>query len=189
VVDLGQVLFVFFVLVPFVQRIDAGPVPFQRTLVNFLRTPVILSILLGIVANRTGLMVWAEGNPLSAALIDTLQMLGAATTPLIGIVIGYELNLRRQNLGAPLRTIGLRLLFWVPVGLLINMLVVERLFPGTPALQAAVMTMFVLPPPFVIPIFVRRASAEDNEYVVNTLSLATVVTLIAFTVVSVIYAV
>jgi hypothetical protein len=50
------------------------------------------------------------------------------------------------------------------------------------------MTMFVLPPPFVIPIFMSNTSYDEQAYVVNTLSLATLVTLAAFTLVSVVYA-
>jgi malate permease and related proteins len=189
VVDLGQVLFVFFILVPYVQRLGVGPAPFRDTLRNFLRTPVILSILLGILFNRTGLMQPVAAWPLSAAFLDTLHLLAAATTPLITIVIGYEVSLQRQNLTAPLRTVGLRLLYWLPIGLLFNWLVIGTLFPGNRLLQAAVMTMFVLPPPFVVPIFMSNASNDDQAYVVNTLSLATLVTLAAFTLVSVLYAV
>ena len=188
VIDLGQVLFVFFVLAPYVQRLGAGPVDFSTTLRNFLRTPVILSILLGIAANRTGVMALADSRPVSAALVETLRLLAAVTTPLIALVIGYEVNWQHDKLAAPLRTLGLRLIFWVPAGLLINWLVVGPLFPGDRLLQAAVMTMFVLPPPFVIPIFMTDAQASDQAYVVNTLSAATVVTLVAFTLVSVVYA-
>lgn len=99
------------------------------------------------------------------------------------------MSLQRQNLGAPLRTVGLRLLYWVPVGIVLNFLVIGSLFPGNRLLQAAVMTMFILPPPFVIPIFMSNSNENDQAYVVNTLSLATVVTLVAFTVVSVLYTV
>ncbi len=146
VVDLGQVLFVFFVLVPYVQRLGVGPAPFTTTLLNFVRTPVILSIVLGILANRVGVMGPIEAWPISAAFVDTLRMLAAATTPLIALVIGYEVSLQRQNLSQPLRTIGVRLAYWIPLGLAINLILVGTLFGGNRLLQAAVMTMFVLPP-------------------------------------------
>ncbi|HQY92699.1 MAG: hypothetical protein WAU00_17505 [Caldilinea sp.] len=188
VVDLGQVVFVFFILVPFVQRQGAGALPFAQTVRGFLTTPVILSIAAGILLNRLGVVPLLTTFPLTNALFDTLGLLAAVTTPLIGLVIGYEVTLQRRGLSAPLRTVGVRLAIWVVVGLLLNALVVSRLFPGDRMLQAAVMTMFVLPPPFVIPLFMRNTAAEDQTYVVNTLSLATLVTLVAFTVVSVVYA-
>ena len=187
VIDLGQVVFVFFILVPFVQRLGSGAVSFRQTVRGFLTTPVILSIVGGILFSRLGLMPVLTASPLTNALFDTLGLLGAVTTPLIGIVIGYEVNLQRRNLSASLRSVGVRLAIWVVLGLLFNALVVNRIFPGDRMLQAAVMTMFVLPPPFVIPLFMRNATPEDQRYVVNTLSLATLVTLVAFTLVSVIF--
>ena len=187
VVDLGQVVFVFFILVPYVQRQGMGAVSFGQTVRGFLTTPVILSIFAGILANRLGLMPLVSVFPLTAAVITTLELLAAVTTPLIGLVIGYEVKLSRSGLAAPVRTLALRLTLWVTVGLLFTTLVISRLFPGDVVAQAAVMTMFVLPPPFVIPLFMAHASAKDERYVVNTLSLATLATLVAFTLVSVIY--
>lgn len=187
VVDLGQVVFVFFILVPFVQRLGSGATSFSQTVRGFLTTPVILSIVGGILFNRLEIMPALTAFPLTNAVFDALGLLGAVTTPLIGIVIGYEVNLQRNGLSAPVRTIAVRLAIWVVLGLLLNALVVSRLFPGDRVLQAAVMTMFVLPPPFVIPLFMRNATVKDQRYVVNTLSLATLVTLVAFTIVSVVF--
>lgn len=187
VVDLGQVVFVFFILVPYVQRLGSGAAPLRQTVRGFFATPVILSIFGGIFFNRLGLMPVLTTFPLTNTIFDTLGLLGAMTTPLIALVIGYEVNLQRRGLSAPVRTIALRLVIWGVLGVLLNTLVVSRLFPGDRALQAAVMTMFVLPPPFVIPLFMRNATPDDQRYVVNTLSLATLVTLVVFTIVSVIY--
>ncbi len=187
VVDLGQVTFVFFVLVPFVQRLATGATSFGATLRGFVKTPVILAIFLGILFNRLGLEPILRGWPPTEAVFRTLELLGAVTTPLIGLVIGYEVRLQQGALARPAQAIALRLAFWVPVGLLLNALVIRPLFAGDLLLQAAVMTMFVLPPPFVIPLYMGRVSQEERTFVVNTLSLATLVTLVAFTVVTVVY--
>lgn len=187
VVDLGQVIFVFFVLVPYVQRLSSGAVPFGQTLRNFVETPVIGAIFLGILANRLGVMPVLRDWPASDAFLRTAELLGGLTTPLIALVIGYEVRLQRGSLLKPAQAIGLRLLLWVPAGLLLNALVVRPLFGAAPVLQAAVMTMFVLPPPFVIPLFMREPEGPDRTFVVNALSLATLVTLVAFTVITVVY--
>ena len=187
VVDLGQVLFVFFVLVPFVQRISTGAISFGQTLRNFLKTPVIIAIFLGIVANRLGVMPALHGWPVSDAVLRTVELLGGLTTPIIALVIGYEVRLQRGSLLKPAEAITIRLLIWVPVGLLLNALVIRPLFGVATVLEAAVMTMFVLPPPFVIPLFMREPEGADRTFVVNTLSLATLVTLVAFTVITVVY--
>jgi malate permease and related proteins len=155
---------------------------------GFFKTPVIIAILLGVLVNQVGLIGPMAAWPVSAAFLKTLAMLSLVTTPLIAIVIGYEMHLERRGLGRPLGAIGLRLLFWVPVGLLFNALVIGGLLDLDRGVQAAVMTMFVLPPPFVMPLFIPAADRQNMTFVVNTLSLATVVTLFAFALISVAYA-
>ncbi len=56
VVDLGQVLFVFFVLVPWIGRLATGRMSMLDTLVGFVKTPVIVAIFLGILFNRLGIV-------------------------------------------------------------------------------------------------------------------------------------
>jgi len=187
VVDLGQVTFVFFILVPFLERLSKGPRPFTDTLANFLRTPVILAILAGLLANPLSLVSWLESYPITNSLVVTLGMVGGLTTPLVALVIGYEMHLQRNNLGKPLLTTGVRLLYWVPLALAINTYLIGRFLGLDPIFQAAVLTMLLLPPPFVIPLFMKDAAENDRTYVVNTLSIATLITLFAFALVGVIY--
>ncbi len=161
--------------------------PLKETLLAFMKTPVIIGILLGILANQTGMMIPLNAWPISAGVLKTVELVAGLTTPLIALIIGYEMQLQPGQLFTPLKTIGLRLLFWLPIGLAISGLVVDRLLQLDRGFQAAVMTMIILPPPFVIPLFIPEADRANRTYVVNTLSLATVSTLFAFAVVTVVF--
>lgn len=185
VVDLGQVLFVFFVLVPWVTQLSTGTLSLRDTVLGFIKTPVIAGIFLGILVNQLGLVAPLRGWPPTDAVFRTAEMLGAVTTPLIASVIGYEVRLQRGALAMPARATALRLLLWAPIGLLLIVLVVNTLLDGDPLFRAAVMTMFVLPAPFVAPLFMGAAPEEERTFVVNSLSLMTLVTLVAFTIVAV----
>jgi len=185
VVDLGQVLFVFFVLVPWVTQLSTGTMSLRDTVLGFIKTPVIAGIFLGILVNQLGLVAPLRGWPPTDAVFRTAEMLGAITTPLIASVIGYEVRLQRGALAMPARATALRLLLWAPIGLLLIVLVVNTLLDGDPLFRAAVMTMFVLPAPFVAPLFMGAAPEEERTFVVNSLSLMTLVTLVAFTIVAV----
>ena len=187
IIDLGQVVFVFFVLVTALERLSSGPKPFKSTLINFFRTPVILAILAGIIINQSGLIGKISSNPLANSILDTLALIGGLTTPLVAIVIGYEMHLLPGAFWKPALAVGIRLLLWVPVGLLLNYWIIDRLLNLDTGFQAAVLTMFVLPPPFVIPLFMTSSEKEDRDFVLNSLTLATFVTIIAFTIVSVLY--
>lgn len=187
IVDLGQVLFVFFVLVPGLERLSTGAKPFRDTLLSFFKTPVILAILGGLLFKQVGLVDLADPSPLAGGVLQAVRLAGSMTTPLVAIAIGYELQLRPGELGWPVRTIATRLLIWVPAGLLFSTLVVGRLLGLDPVFQAAVMTMALLPPPFIIPLFMPNAAEKEVNYVVNSLTLATVVTLLAYALVPILF--
>ena len=97
------------------------------------------------------------------------------------------MHLQSRALVQPVKTILLRLVVWLPFGILFNLLVIENWLHLDIAFQAAVMTMIILPPPFVIPLFMKKEGEYDNEYVISTLSLATLVTLVAFSLISIVY--
>ena len=80
---------------PYVLRLSTGAISFGQTLRNFLKTPVIITIFLGIVANRLGVLPTLQGWPVSAAVVRTVELLGGLTMPLIALVIGYEVRLQR----------------------------------------------------------------------------------------------
>lgn len=180
IVDLGQVLFVFFVLVPGLKRLSSGASSFRDTLLGFLKTPVIVAILAGLLANQSGLSSLLAASSLGDSILETLRLIGSMTTPLVAIAIGYELQLRAGELSKPVRTIATRLLIWVPAGLAFSLLVVGRLLNLDTAFQAAMLTMAILPPPFVIPLFMPNADEADVNFVVNALTLAILVTLVAY---------
>lgn len=188
IVDLGQVVFVFFVLVGVLERQTTQARPLAQTVRNFLSTPVIIGILLGIAANQLGVMQALDTLPLAGGVLTTIELLAGLTTPLIALIIGYEMRLEPGQIREPLKAIGLRLVFWLPIGLLINAFVIDQLLQLDRGFQAAVLTMIVLPPPFVIPLFIKADDQANRTFVVNTLSLFTLVTLFAFAVVTLIYA-
>jgi predicted permease len=187
VVDLGQVIFVFFVMVPILERYTTGAQPFLATVKGFFKTPVILGIFAGIVFNQLGLVETFRSGPLSTSVLETVALIGGLTTPLVAIAVGYDMAFRSRRLWKPALTVGIRLAIWVVIGLLLSTLLVRRFLNLDQAFQAAVMTMFILPPPFIIPLFMAKAEVEDRDYVANTLTLATVVTLFAFSVVTLLY--
>lgn len=186
IIDLGQVLFVFFVLATALTRQATGVRPgAAATLRAFLATPVILAILAGVAGHLVGLGDWLAGSPLTNSLLTTLGLLGACTTPIIAIVIGYATTLRPAAFRRPALAIVIRVAVWVALAVAFDRLVVEGLLGLDALFGAAVLTMAVLPPPFVIPLYMgARATDGDRAFVTDALSAATVLTLVVFPVVA-----
>ncbi|WP_304226040.1 AEC family transporter [Gracilinema caldarium] len=194
--DLGQVLYVFTVLMFQLKREDI-PISSQphsaaeqsrqrdkkkvdaaliKIVVFMLSSPVIIAILVGLlsstfVPSAKGLP-WAEDG----FLYPLLSTLGSMTTPLVSIVVGFGLrDLSLDSLGKSFVLIISRLSAVILVGLSIIMFVLPVL--GYGSLQAlALMTLFILPPPFIIPVF--KKSDEDTSYISTVLSLYTLVSIV-----------
>ena len=164
IIDLGQVLFVFFVLATLLTRRATGITPGARATVGaFLRTPVILAILAGVAGNAVGLghgdgRIAADGVGAPDAGPP-----GGCTTPLIAIVIGYSTRLRPGALSRPARTVAVRLTAWVLLALVFDKVVVEGVLGLDRLFGAAVMTMAILPPPFVIPLYMGSRPEDVAE--------------------------
>lgn len=187
--DLGQVLYVFTALMAQLLFSEAARAPRPADLlVRLASSPVIIAIVAGLVSSALvphaiGLP-WAQGGFLS----PTLSVIGSLTTPLVCLVVGYGLvdafgpPARSSGASAPLAGVSVvavvvgRVVATGLLGSAVAFLVVPAL--GFPRIQsAAVLSLFLLPPPFVIPVF--RTHQGDAAFVSSVLSLHTLVSLFA----------
>ena len=182
IIDVGQVVFVFFVLVAFLQRQSGSKASVGKLVSGFILSPIILSIVLGILAGSTGLFEAASQYAVTGAFTGTLKLLGSMTQPLICIVIGYELHMEAKNIVKPLVTVLLRMGILLGIAFLLNTFLIDMALHLDKSFQLAVYTMFLLPPPFVIPIYMDESAEKQKPLVLNTISLHVLVSLAAFVV-------
>lgn len=180
IIDVGQVVFVFFVLVAFLQRQGGGKASAGKLLKGFVLSPIILSILFGILIGSTGMFAAVSAYPVTGAVTDTLKLLGSLTQPLICIVIGYELRIQARNIRIPLVTVLLRMGILIGLAFLINTFLIDKALHLDKSFQLAVYTMFLLPPPFVIPIYMSDSAEKEKEVVLAAVSLHVLFSLAAF---------
>ena len=191
--DLGQVLYVFTVLMFQLRRETVQDSPqgmdtsgvskhvrsrlsLGTIIVNMLTSPVIIAILAGLISSTLVPLArnlpWGDGG----FLYPLFSTLGSMTTPLVSLVVGFGLkDLSLQNLGKSVLLIVSRLVAVILVGLGITMLVLPALGYG-PLQALALMTLFILPPPFIIPVF--RTNDEDGAFISTVLSLHTLVAIV-----------
>lgn len=118
--------------------------------------------------------------PVTGAVTDTLKLLGSLTQPLICIVIGYELRIQARNIRIPLVTVLLRMGILIGLAFLINTFLIDKALHLDKSFQLAVYTMFLLPPPFVIPIYMSDSAEKEKEVVLAAVSLHVLFSLAAF---------
>lgn len=182
VIGLGHEIFIWFVFLPLLLIKRDGIQQTSVLLKAFFKSPVILGILTGIAASLLGIADQLYAWPVTGGIMTALQFLANLTIPLILLVVGYGIKLDRDGAGESLRVVLLRLGILIPLALLVNRFLIGGLLHLGQAYQMALFVLLILPPPFIIPLFMRRDAAEERRYVNNVLAVYTVVTIVVFTI-------
>ena len=181
-IDLGQVLFVF-TLYKALLGMEGKEKPAPRKLLREMAlSPIILAILAGVLLGVTGLYQAMIPSGIAKVLDACTDFISAPVSALILLAIGYDLVFRDIPWREAVKAAGLRLI--IMAGLAAGLL---GLFHGLwPQAQwdRAVWLMFLLPPPYVLPVF--STDEEQRVFLSSVLSLSTLVTLAGFVLLAVI---
>ena len=182
IVDLGQVLFVFTVYKILLGREGEEKTDVGGLLKDMILSPIIISIIIGVLIGATGLYRALEPSGISSIYTACTDFVSAPTSMIILLTIGYDLVFDDIPWADTLKVVGLRfvimmILRFVFVG------IVHALGIGS-RFNAAANVMFILPPPFVLPVFAD--DADQRVYVSSALSISTLVSIIGFAVLTVI---
>ncbi|HMM29200.1 MAG TPA: hypothetical protein PKD46_13035 [Aggregatilineaceae bacterium] len=182
VADLGHELFIWFIfLALLLMKRDGLNHPAQ--LVNaFFRSPVIVAILAGIALNLLGAEEFLYEQPITGGLMATLGFLSALTIPLILIIVGYGIRLDRASLREAALVVAVRLAILIPLALLLNAVIIRGLLDLERPFEIALFTLMVMPPPFIIPLYMRQDMPDEKRYVNNVLMVYTAFSLIIFSI-------
>lgn len=120
-------------------------------------------------------------------MLETLKLVSVIITSLICIIIGYEIKFVSDSFIRSLRIVLLRFIILILTVILVNNFIIIRLLNFDKIFQAAVMFMFILPLPFIIPLYIRDEHMDNKRFVFNTLSLNTIISIFGMILVSAVY--
>ena len=163
-IGLGHEFFAWFVAVPYVEFKNSGRFNLAETLVKFIRTPVILGIMGGLLANITGAYSYLHTVFWGTAILNTMDTVSGICVPLILMVVGYSLVIEKDNAAKAAKHIAARLIPLLAVGTLTLYLIQLLVMPSDPLFNTAFYAFIILPPSYLIPIFVRDNEAERNFF-------------------------
>ena len=121
---------------------------------------MIIAILLGLVANLTGLGAVLEGNAFTGALLQVTQYLAAMIVPVILVVVKHGRACPLDGVKQALPVVAIRFMAVLALALLLNHFVVRAVLGLPPLVEAALFTLLILPPPFIVPIFPAEGAAR-----------------------------
>lgn len=176
-VDIGQTVFAYTVFLGILMSLG-GNKPSPRGLaLNMVKTPAFDGMALGIICGAAGLDEALSATAFSGIITDLLEFIKAPTAVLILIVVGYQLSFSRRIIRPVLITAVLRLAVSAVLCVAASV-VIFAVIPFDKTLMTALILMFSLPAPFIIPLFADVGG--DGEYISTSLSVSTIVTIIAF---------
>lgn len=176
-VDLGQTVFAYTAFLGMLSLTDGRKVSAQGLVKNIVTNKCCIGMALGILLGALGVNVWLSTTPAAGIVADIISMIKAPTTALVLLVVGYELELDKKLLKPVAVTVLCRLAV-MAVLLAVSSFIIFHIIPYDKTLQVALMILYALPAPFIIPLFAQVG--EDGKYISTTLSVHTICTILLF---------
>ena len=173
-IDIGQTIFVYTIFLAALQSTGGQKPTAKGIIINVLKNPIADGMFLGVFLGILGVGKYFLSLPISGVYTQLTSFITAPAAFLILIVVGYELSLKKELLRPVFITVGLRLAIFAILFVIASALIFA-VIPFEKNLMIAIMIMFSLPAPFVIPIFVDVK--KDGEYISTSLSLSTLCTI------------
>lgn len=180
-IDLGQVLFVF-TLYKILLGADSDDKPKASVLVReMLTSPTVIAIICGVILGATGIYRALEGIGVSSLIDACTDFVSAPTGAVILITIGYDLVLSDIPWKSVIRVLVSRIVIMALLRVAVGT-VVHAIGMGD-ILDPALNIMFILPPPYVLPVFAD--DEKQRNFVSSSLSVTTLATIVCFIILTV----
>ena len=177
ILDLGQTLFVFTLY----KALLSGGKETKSLWKDIVNTPILWGDLRRLLVGATGLFAWMTRNGSAAVVTSLTDFLSAPTGMMILLAVGYDLDFAQIRWRETARFVVLRLAA-MAILFAVLLLVNRTLLHGI-IFEGAALLLFILPPPYVLPIFADEPS--QRAQISSALSALTVVTLLLFAVMTV----
>ena len=180
VLGLPHEIFIWFVFVTLLRIRYGGGESLAATIRSFVTSPVIVAIVAGAALNAAGLGPWFATSVVAAGVVRTLEMLGGVVGPLILIVIGYGTRITGRSIASVAPLVLTRFVIVSAIGLFVAPWIVEDVLGLERIVTHALYTFLILPPPFIVPLYIPSDRREEVTYANGVLSLYTVFSIAAF---------
>ena len=181
---LGQEFFVWFVMIPHVSGISGKSHSKRIILKSFITNPALIGIFAGLILNFAGYNQWKDDVVILQTLISVFKTLSSMVTPLILIFIGYGLVINRSYISETVKLILQRILIMIIPAAIFIYFVMNKALGLDKYYYLGIITLIILPAPFVIPLFLDDSRKHLIPRINSILVLYTVFSITAFCIVA-----
>lgn len=175
---LGQEIFVFTLY----KMLLTGKTSPKAIIKDFLTSPTLIAVVLGLIVGATGLFDLLGKWGVAEIATSVTDFLSAPTAMIILLTVGYDLVLKEIPWKQTIGMIGMRL--GIAGAMLALLILLNRTVLNGMIFEGAAVLLFMLPPPYVIPVFADEPS--ERVQISSSLSALTLVTMVLFAVFTVV---
>ncbi len=175
---LGQEIFVFTLY----KMLLTGKTSLKAIGKDFITSPTLIAVVLGIIVGATGLFDLLGKWGVAGIVTSVTDFISAPTGMIILLTVGYDLVLKQIPWKQTIGLVAMRLC--IAGSMLAVLILLNRTVLNGMIFEGAAVLMFMLPPPYVIPVFADEPS--ERVQISSSLSALTLVTMVLFAVFSVV---
>ncbi|OOB80519.1 MAG: hypothetical protein BEN19_00510 [Epulopiscium sp. Nuni2H_MBin003] len=166
----------------FIFRLDTKKEKFSiHGFLRMLKSPIIVSILLGVACNISGIGTLLYTTAIGEGLQRTMAYLASTATPLMLLCIGYGINLSLNSLKISAKVMIVRLAVTIVVGTLFKVLIIDNIIETTMLFNVSYISFLILPPMFSLPILIsENGNKNDYEIASSAVGIYTVISILVF---------
>ncbi len=157
-------------------RIKIGGKKFSlKEIAKIFTSPLVLSIILGMICNVLNINVIFADNFVWDGLYSSVQMLAQTATPIILVVVGYGITINKKYLKPSITLLSARYIITLVCGTVL-MLFINYFLNPTPIVNVTFISMLLMPPLSSAPILVGVLGDEEGQKIVsNAVALGTLI--------------
>jgi len=175
---LGQEIFVFTLY----KMLLTGKTSPKAIAKDFITSPLLIAVVLGIIVGASGLFDLLGQWGVAGIVTSVTDFVSAPTGMIILLTVGYDLVIKEIPWK---KTAGLVAMRMCIAGVMLALLILlNRTVLGGMIFEGAAVVLFILPPPYIIPVFADEPS--ERVQISSSLSALTLVSLILFAVCAVV---
>ena len=178
VLDIAGLLFGFSIYMGMLGQVENGEkINVKKLAVSAVKTPAFIASVLGIIAGLTGVIKFILVSPAGGIYTSVENILTAALTAIILIVVGFSMELTPELLGPCVRTIVMRIV--LQAVMIMGVLLAVHIFIGNnKLLDLAVITYMSSSATFSMQTFLKRE--DGSAYVSTTNSIYCIVSIVVY---------
>lgn len=181
VLGIAHELFIWLVLIV-VLKIRFTHTKFSFSVIkDFAKNPFIIALTAGLIINISGLNAFLNQSILFNGIVLTLENLSSILTPLLLIIIGYDLQFNKYYMRESIKIVGIRSISIFILAVITKIFILDNILEADPIFNYAYFTYMILPPIFSLPSFLGKYGTEENKIIAtNTIVVNTVLSITIF---------